>query len=287
MKRERFDYICSLGSSCLCATALREAGLRLSSGPFDWLMGTSLPFRADLIAHDFVGWLEVDDFERIAGDGHFTTIPYRNRKTGFKHIHDFAQGRPFAETYPEVREKYRRRIARFFAQVRSSRRVLFVWVENPVENERLSDADIVRARETLTEKFPGVGIEFLVIDRAANGVERGRLGRTAYGWRVSCDYRRKAAPGEGAVTRPWDIDTRPILAVLANFETSDYRDTALRGRYAASRREAAFALYGARTVFGYAVARLKVKVCKLLLNRLRRKGADMRRLFECQLGGVR
>ena len=55
MKKERFDFICSLGSSCLCATSLRDAGLRLSSGPFDWLLGPGMKARVDLIVRDFEG----------------------------------------------------------------------------------------------------------------------------------------------------------------------------------------------------------------------------------------
>lgn len=281
MTRERFDYICSLGSSCLCATALREAGLRLSSGPFDWLMGTSLPFRADLIAHDFAGWLEADDFERIASDGHFTTIPYRNRKTGFKHIHDFAQGRPFAETYPEVREKYARRIARFYAAVRASRRVLFVWVENPVESERLPDADVGRARETLSEKFPGVEIDLLIVDRAADNEASGKIVRDAGVWCVSCGYRtHEDCRGEA---RPWDIDTHPILDVLSRFSVTDSRSSDERRRRRAQERAAKKAVYGAQGAFGYVVSRVQTKVCKFLLNGLRRRGANLRVLFDAQM----
>ena len=65
MKKERFDFICSLGSSCLCATSLREAGLRLSSGPFDWLLGPSLKFRVDMVANDFAGWFEREDTDGL------------------------------------------------------------------------------------------------------------------------------------------------------------------------------------------------------------------------------
>ena len=98
-----------------------------------------------------------------------------------------------------------------------------------------------------------------------------------------CPYRRKSTePGKDV--RPWDIDTRPIDALLSNFETSDYRSAAERRDHAAAGRLAKYAAFGVHTAFGYALVRLQIKICKLLLNRLRRRGISIRRTFEVQIG---
>ena len=93
MKKERFDYVCSLGSSCLCATSLRDAGLRLSSGPFDWLLGPSLKSRVDLVANDFAGWLEPGDFEFLGNPEKFSNrIGYSHDWHMFKNTNFAAEG---------------------------------------------------------------------------------------------------------------------------------------------------------------------------------------------------
>ena len=260
--------------------------MRLSSGPFDWLLGPSLKNRVDVIVGDFAGWLEPGDFKFLGNPNKFTHDSYLNVKTGFKFSHDFALNVPFEKSWQEVREKYLRRIARFYERIRASRRVLFVWLENPVAPDRPSDEEVRQSVEALAAKFPGVKTELLVVDRAPDDEDTGAFRRGDGYWRVSCGYRKKSTePGKDV--RPWDIDTHPIERVLSLFETADYRGAAERKRHRVADRVARYATYGAKSAFGYALARLQVKICKLLLNRLRRRGAVMRRLFEVQFEGWR
>ena len=275
MKRERFDFICSIGSSCLCASSLRDAGLRLSSGPFDWLLGPSLLERAKLVAADFSGWMEPGDFEFAGNPYNSVTENYRNIKTGYKFSHDFPAGADFEAVFPDVKSKYDRRVARLYERVKASRRVLFVWLENPVNDDRPSDEEIFAARKVLVEKFPGVEIELLVVDRAPDDSRGAGIVRGEGYWRATCPYRHSAAkPGKDV--RPWDIDTRPIIALLSNFTSDDYRSAAERRRHEKARQSEKYTTFGARGPVGYAVSRLQVKICKLMLNRLRKKGVSLR-----------
>lgn len=277
----RYDYICSLGSSCLCASSLREAGLRLSSGPFDWMLGPSLLGRVQTIASDFRGWLEPADLECLGDPNNFNHDSYLNRRTGYKFSHDFERGVPLEQALVPVREKYARRIARFYAAVRASRRVLFVWLENPMFDDRPSSDDVVQCRRLLAEKFPGVEIDLLIVDRAADNEASGKIVRDEGVWRVSCGYRtHEDRRGEA---RPWDIDTHPILDVLSRFSVTDSRSSAERRRRRAQERAAKRAVYGAHGLLGYVVSRVQTKVCKFLLNGLRRRGANLRVLFDAQM----
>lgn len=286
MKKERFDFVCSIGSSCLCASSLRDSGLRLSSGPFDWLLGPSLLERAKLIATDFSGWMEPGDFEFAGNPYNAIKENYRNLKTGYKFSHDFRAGADFAAEFPEVKGKYDRRVARLYERVRASKRVLFVWVENPVNDDRPPDGEISAARKVLMDKFPGVEIELLVVDRAPDGSTSGNIVRGDGYWRATCPYRRKAAAPDKEI-RPWDIDTHPIVALLSNFATGDYRSADERRRHDDAKRNEKYAMYGASGPVSYAISRIQVKFCKKLMNGLRRKGADIRRLFDAQLGGLK
>ena len=267
----------------MCAQALGTAGLRLSSGPFDWLLGPSLKGRVDVIVGDFAGWMEPGDFKLLGNPKNLIHDSYLNTRTGFKFPHDFEPGQPFEKCWPGVREKYERRIARFYERIRSSMRVLLVWLENPVECDRPTDDEVRASVAALAAKFPGVKVELLVVDRAPDDVVSGAFVRGDGYWRISCGYRKKATdPGKDV--RPWDIDTRPIARVLSMFETSDYRSAEERRRRMATERDLRYAIYGAKNAVGFVVARLQVKVCKLFLNCLRRNGADIRRIFEVQIG---
>lgn len=283
MKKECFDFVCSIGSSCLCASSLRDSGLRLSSGPFDWLLGPSLLERAKLIASDFSGWMEPGDFE-YAGNPHKSfTESYRNLKTGYKFSHDFPVGADFATVFPEVKRKYDRRVARLYERVRASRRVLFAWFENPSCDDKPSDEEVLAARKVLMDTFPGVDIELLVVDRATDKSHWGEFVRGEGYWRTTCPYILKAVEPGGEV-RPWDVDLRPIIALLSNFSTCDYRSAVERRKHAEAKRCEKYSLYGARGPVSYAISRFQIKICKLLMNRLRRKGIDMRRVFDAQIG---
>ena len=138
----------------------------------------------------------------------------------------------------------------------------------------------------LASKFPGVSVELLVVDRAPDDSgSEGLVRRDGY-WRATCPYRRKATE-KGEDVRPWDVDTHPIMALLSNFETSDYRSESDRRTHGEDVRRQRYEAFGASSALGYAVAKLQVKVCKLLLNRLRRRGVNIRRVFEVQIGGRR
>ena len=218
MKKESFDFVCSLGSSCLCATALRDAGLRFSSGPFDWLYGPPLKNRVDTVVGDFAGWFESEDFEFVGNPEKFEHDSYANRRTGYTFPHEFDLGRPFAESYPGVRAKYDRRIARFYERIRASRRVLFVWLENPLVDDRPSDDEVAASHKALSEKFPGVQVELLVVDRAPDDAGVHGLVRHDGYWRATCPYRRNATePGKEA--RYWNVNTRPVLELLSDFQS--------------------------------------------------------------------
>lgn len=277
----KYDYICSIGSSCLCAIVLREARLRLASGPFDWVTDGSFGSRIDFLVNDFAGWFEARDLEKVGNPNKFDHDSYRNLATGFLFPHEFEPGRPFDEEYASIRAKYDRRISRMYRSIGAADRVLFVWIENPVDTDRPSEEDVVAARKRLMEKFPGTAVDFLVIDRAGDDAATGEMVRGDGWYRVSCGYRRKAQE-DGAV-RPWDVELGPILSVLSQFSVADNRSAAERNRYSEAKRRAQYTLLGVDGPVGAFVVKMQIKICKLLMNRLRRRGVPLRRVFETQL----
>ena len=127
-----YDLAFSLGQACACSMALREANLQFASFPFDWIADGTLPSRVDILVSRFDRWLEKEDFvyngrNPINGRGMF-----RNRKTGFNHLHDFSDG-PIENSLAQVVAKYARREKRLFELIGNARRVLIVYI-NSVQN---------------------------------------------------------------------------------------------------------------------------------------------------------
>ncbi|MBR2355616.1 MAG: hypothetical protein IKA69_04505 [Kiritimatiellae bacterium] len=280
MKKERFDYVCSLGASCLCAMSLRDAGLRLSSGPLDWVGGFLFQKHVDFVLNDFADWFHEEDFEPYGDDDNLVHARYINRRNGLKFLHDFERGKSVSESLPAVREKYERRIARFYERIRSSRRVLFVWMENPIEGgARPTDGEVEEALAKLSSKFPCQNIEMLVVDRQDGGMRAGGIVRKNGFWRAVCEYRPRAVD-PGVEVPAWDVDRGPFVALLSRFEVRDYRDKAERRRFEAEARRKKYAALGAKDAFGYAVARMEMRLFKSMFKRLRRRGIDMLRVVD-------
>jgi len=271
--KSRFDFVCGLGSACIASQALREASLQYASFPFDWLSGPTFSQRIQSIVDDFIGWFEAGDLECIGNPNHFTHDSYRNHVTNAVFPHDFDQGRAFDEIYPIVKEKYERRIRRLYDCIRRSQRVLFVWLENPSDDDRPDETTVLRALQMLSAKFPGVAFSFLVIDRAQDDEGNGIVRRTAYGWRVACGYRRKTIPGASA--RPWDLELDPIVSILNGFSARDYRSSAEKRAHRRSKRQKRYGTMKASNLVGYLVTKVQVKLCRHLRKRLLRRGIVM------------
>lgn len=160
--KERYDLAFSIGFGCGCSKALRQANLQFVSYPMDWIGVKSALAAARIIAADFAGWMEKSAMRLIdvRRDDEHVQRTYINDRTGVIFTHDFPYELGFDEAFVAVKSKYDRRIARLMSAICASRRVLAVHVEHPI-HERASDADLVRAHEILSTRFPDVRVDLL------------------------------------------------------------------------------------------------------------------------------
>ena len=94
---------------------------------------------------------------------------YKNTRTGIIFNHDFSLNGDFELNYPQVREKYDRRIANLFAKIKKSKRVLVVFMELKNSSSAiLSDADICALMDKIMSKFAPVNIDLLYIRHDEN-----------------------------------------------------------------------------------------------------------------------
>ena len=253
MNRERYDLVFGVGQACSCSWALREAGLQFASYPFDWVANVDLVGRARIVADDFRDWLVEDRMELEKGTPSYNCDIYHNRVTGMGFNHDFPKGVPFKESFPAVREKYRRRIDRLFADIRRSKRVLVVWIGVPGRGV-LPEGHISMLLGVLREKFPGVEFKMLVLENERGvSVKSPKVERGDGFERQSFDYEDRSREGNR-----FQVKMKTLVRALECVEAVDFRTPEQRREYENRRRgkrNMKYEQFGAKTWLGYVVRR--------------------------------
>lgn len=224
VETREYGFCFGIGSACSCSESLRAAGMQFLSFPFDWIAANDgIRPRADMIAEGFRGFVELEDLEVVPSPEWHGKEFVRNRRIGHVQNHDFPKGVPIVESYPAVKAKYDRRIARLERCIRKSGgKVLVVCIDAP-NMERPTTADDCRyVLDRLSDKYPGAEFEMLLLNceqgvRAESPREEtldgGRIMRLVF------DY-RDHSPG----AEPYAVRLAEVASVLrARFMVRDYR----------------------------------------------------------------
>ena len=164
-KIKKYDIIYSLGSNCSCAIYMQKAKLRSCAGPFDWLGNINFSQKMDLILNDFIDFLNPEDLRFMPDNVDNTNHDhYENIKNGLYFFHDFSKNVPLSEDILKVKEKYNRRINRFYHNLFHQKRALLIWISYQYET---SDQDVINATTRLCQKL-GRKIDFLIIEHTDN-----------------------------------------------------------------------------------------------------------------------
>lgn len=180
---KKYDIIYSIGRDCACAQYLKKNGLRLTSGPFDWLTNAGFEDRFELMLNDFQYFLDKKYLKQMPKPTQFPADKnndyYENIKTKLYFWHDFPADKSFEEAYPEVKQKYERRIKRFYDNIKNKDKVLLVWFS---QVHQTPDDVVIDLCNRFSEKM-GKNIDFLIIEHSeglnearkqmlANNIER-------------------------------------------------------------------------------------------------------------------
>lgn len=128
-----YKHVISLGFFCSVALELERKGLRDASYPFDWLI-SDFQGVIKVIENRFYDFLNVDFFSQNKECMHI----FKNSKYNIEFYHDFTAYKPLADQIDMVKNKYTRRIKRFYSDIKEP--TLFVryikdyselcWIEN-------------------------------------------------------------------------------------------------------------------------------------------------------------
>ncbi len=283
---KRYDLAFSLGRACSCSETLRKAGMQYLSFPWDWIgaeraLKPDLQLRTDSICDgSFHSWFTPDDLELVAEYEWYSKIHYRSRSTGLLYNHDFAKGVPLEESFPAVKAKYDRRMARLMDLIGRSKSILLVRIDPPNGLRPTSVEDCIAARKRFAERFPHARFDFVMMsfekgrpfaERRTEEVEEGFL-------HVSFDY-KDYAPGKPDYAVVLD-QTAAILKEVATVQ--DYRTKAEVAAFRARTRRAKMEQVGAKNAWEYFLIRRKRDLQRLasaispriLLARMRARKFD-------------
>jgi len=164
----RFDRVVSIGDSCGCAMLLREARLRMSSGPFDWITGATLEQHVKTLCGRFQDFLHLENLVWYeAGDNLHANDVYRDSVTGDRFVHDFPKQVPLASSFPAVRAKYERRFNRLLQALDGGESICFIWrsINNAVGDDECLEA----AMANLRQAYPRAACRLLIIQNDPRG----------------------------------------------------------------------------------------------------------------------
>lgn len=169
-KKIKYDCVFSLGEVCFCANFLRELNLRKFSAPFDWIAGGTFSQRLEFLINRFDNYFNEKDMAYHSR----REFPeprdiYYNRRTHIVFNHDFPINKPFDEAFPEVKEKYFRRIKRLYKLIQKSKKVLIVYMEQAETKSGInSDDELCTLMAKLNNEFPRTHIDLMYIRHNEN-----------------------------------------------------------------------------------------------------------------------
>lgn len=165
LKDFKYDLILSIGEDCACAQYLNLTGLRLASFPFDWITLCPFETRINLIINDFENFFNKEDFYKLEKNPDTYNDDkcdyYQNKRYLINYYHDFRTHTDFEKEFDVFKEKYERRIERFYTKVNNSKNVLFVWLSR---DKILQDNVIIEAYKMLNDKFTNSNISLMIIE---------------------------------------------------------------------------------------------------------------------------
>lgn len=188
--KEVYDLIFSLGEACSCTQSLRKSKLQVFSYPLDWLFGTDFIGRCKLLASHFERFLEKEDLEYTYSVRSISCDAYYNKYNDLTFNHDFKMGVKLDDSFPEVKEKYTRRINRLLTKINKSKKVLIVYIEVPIkEHVVIPDETLLMGVDIIQNKFKNSNINLLYLSHSSSKNEVQKINDSVC--RIQWNYKSK------------------------------------------------------------------------------------------------
>ncbi len=168
MRNTVYDKIIPLGDRCNCTQNLKYYNLRPIGRkfPFDWLKGSDLKSRIDVIMDDFRDFLVADRLQQIDYIKPERAANYRfyDTKTKLVFAHDFPKNLSFADGFQLAVRTFLPKIQRFMNVFAAHEKVLLVYMTDV----HIPSRDVRRYVRMLRQKFGYNDIDLLIIENLAH-----------------------------------------------------------------------------------------------------------------------
>src|SRR6185295_11754218 len=173
----------SLGANCETATQLLNNGLRCAAYPFDWLLTLDHPLFIRCLEQDFKYFMDENYLTQFISPNKPSYV--LNKYYSFEFRHDWldASVRPvsFPLLYPKIREKYQRRIHRFFDLDGQPNKVYFVrcaldpdlsgiFPTHTPHCTKIVASQAEELKNVLSKKFPNLDFQLIIINYRVTNV---------------------------------------------------------------------------------------------------------------------
>lgn len=116
MNESKFENVISLGFFCSVALEIERIGFRNFSLPFDWLITADFSKVLELVDNKFNDFLI---FDNLYQESDIDPRYYYDCVNKIHFYHDFNEFQPLCEQFDSVKNKYNRRIAKFYTAIKS------------------------------------------------------------------------------------------------------------------------------------------------------------------------
>ena len=158
---DEFDkpyILISLGCNCECAYQLSQRKLSGAFFPFDWIRTEDFNQIGIMIEQNFRDFLNKKNL--VVGQRNSTTSPTRlisDTKYNMKFVHDFPWEKELEESYDSVKQKYDRRIARFYRALLTNKPIYFF------RRDLVTKAQAIKFCNVMYKKFPGLKFTLIIM----------------------------------------------------------------------------------------------------------------------------
>lgn len=157
-------HVVAFGTDCLTAIKQYKIGIKKYTYPLDWCKyrgnkKTSLEACTDFVCSKFNDFFNIKNFENRGPTGAHGLLLY-DTKFDFSFIHEVHEGESFEKMYPELLDKYQRRIKRFLDILNSKDEVVLVHIS--YEPMGLTEDIVLNCYKKIKNVFPKCDLKFLV-----------------------------------------------------------------------------------------------------------------------------
>lgn len=174
--KKKFDIVFSIGNLCASTENLRKCQLQFATYPLDWVAGGDIIHRTKIMISGCENFIQLETLEKFA-ENMLSRVPKhvcKNTANQLVFNHDFPLHLPIEESFPAVKAKYDRRVARLQKQMAESDSILFVWVDSIIKGAESPYEKLEEAYELIKAKFDDKA-SFLVLKNEAGRSFKDRI----------------------------------------------------------------------------------------------------------------